>query len=54
MGVNQKAEDWKRLQEEHPEQARHITDIARVFGRPAQVVVTTDEGEVVLDSDRYR
>ena len=52
--MSQKAEDWKRVQDELPEHAQHITDIAKVFGRPAQVVVTTDEGEVVLNSEQYR
>jgi hypothetical protein len=50
----QKASDWKRVQEEHPEQAEFITAMSAVFGKPASVQVKTDEGDVILDTDRYR
>jgi hypothetical protein len=54
MGINQKAEDWKRVQEEHPEQAEFITAMSAVFGKPASVQVKTDKGDVILDTERYR
>lgn len=50
----QKASDWQRLQEHHPEQAQHITEIAKAFGRPAEVIVTNEQGEVILDSNQYK
>jgi hypothetical protein len=53
MGVNQKAEDWKRVQDELPEHAEVITEISRLFGRPAEVKVIKDD-EVILDTQRYR
>lgn len=49
-----KADDWQRVQDEHPDVAQFITDVASVFGKPASVVVKTTEGDVILDSSRYK
>ena len=49
-----KADDWAQVQRHHPEMAEFITAMSAVFGKPASVQVKTDEGDVILDTDRYR
>lgn len=53
MGVTNRADDWKRVNEDHPDVAEFITEIAEVFGKPA-VVVVKEGDEVILDSRKYR
>jgi hypothetical protein len=48
-----KAADWQTVQDNHPDVAAWISEIGAVFGRPAWVRVTDEDGAVILDSRRY-
>jgi hypothetical protein len=50
---SRKAADWQNVQEQHPDVAAWILEMGTVFGKPAMVRVTDDEGTVILDSRRY-
>lgn len=51
---NKRANDWSRVQREHPDHAEFIQALGQVFGKPQHVRVKTDAGEVILDSERYK
>jgi hypothetical protein len=48
-----KASDWQTVQDNHTDVAAWISEMGAVFGKPAMVRVTDDEGTVILDSRRY-
>lgn len=51
---SQKSADWSRVQQECPEQAEHIAAMFAAFGKPERVRVKNAEGELILDSNRYK
>jgi hypothetical protein len=48
-----KASDWQTVQEQHPDVAAWISEMGAVFGNPASVKVTSNGGDVILDTARY-
>lgn len=51
---NLRANDWARVQRDYSDHADFIQAMGKAFGKPERVRVKTDEGEVILDSIRYR
>lgn len=51
---NQRANDWSRVQRDHPDHAEFIQAMGQSFGKPQHVRVKTEAGEVILDSERYK
>lgn len=51
---DRKRDDWSRVAAGHPDHADFIQAMGATFGKPKRVRVKTDDGEVILDSDRYK
>jgi hypothetical protein len=48
-----RARKWKRIQDEAPEVAELLTNINKIFGKPAAVEVEI-KGEIVLKSGEFQ
>ena len=50
---SRKAADWKNVCDNHPDVADHIREFSAVFGAPASLKVTENDGSVILNSEWY-
>lgn len=50
---SRKRDDWSRVESEHADHAAFIRAVSGAFGKPSKVRVTSEAGEVLMDSRRY-